>query len=536
MKKYEIYGLVVVLLFLSACGGSGDSDEDNGGDRGSSGGKKQFWNHATKLPTRNRSGYVDLLFNGNSYVVASSDHQVFSGRTLVSLASHSLPLESPESIRDGLVGGQNNFYITFGGSSQNNVTGILASEDAVNWSTIPLDMPYVGDTINCAAYSTLNNQIAALGSMSDSNIGTTFGAPENITFMASDEIWHLSSNVKDGELFYCEKMLDAGSRWVAIGSQGGVHWPVVDLVWLSDDGLNWSPVLESSGGTYLSSITKSSNMLVAVGRNILKESSATRNYLGLIYFSTDGIAWSTVSDPEEEISNLHTVASNGQGFLAIGSAQSGFIITYASTDGISWQAVDTRAPESLANTGLPIKLIWDGSRYVLLMGTGDILVHTPSASGIDDSMDMGEDPDSNPANGDTNSVPMLIEEVEVLHAGSYSLHQSSITTIELVNDQDSYHRLLQSTYGNTNNAIDIDFSQNTIVFVSMGEDSTGGVYVAIDEENSISDGSGVLLHLDLTQLGMNCVITGSYTYPFSFILVPTDKPVTVIEETVITDC
>jgi hypothetical protein len=105
--------------------------------------------------------------------------------------------------------------------------------------------------------------------------------------------------------------------------------------------------------------------------------------------------------------------------------------------------------------------------------------------------------------------------------------------IEFIHNQLSFEATL-SSYSNVP-VEQIDFSENQVILLSMGEKPTGGYTIRVD---SVEEINGTLkLIATETHPGSNCMVTQALTAPYLFVKVlSVERIETVVVRTEVVDC
>jgi hypothetical protein len=138
--------------------------------------------------------------------------------------------------------------------------------------------------------------------------------------------------------------------------------------------------------------------------------------------------------------------------------------------------------------------------------------------------------------GNANAESLLPEsEIELLHRSNFIANGSfTIKQIKVLSSTDRYHSELLSY--SSEDPSDINFSNDKVLLIDMGERNSGGYSVSLDNSRLLIDDDSVTVTVILTFLGSNCITTDSITNPYAFYRVPTQKELLIQEELVIENC
>jgi hypothetical protein len=82
----------------------------------------------------------------------------------------------------------------------------------------------------------------------------------------------------------------------------------------------------------------------------------------------------------------------------------------------------------------------------------------------------------------------------------------------------------------------IDFSREMVVVVALGSHSSGGYSILVDGAAEAAN-NGIVVIVDSSSPGYNCIVTDAFTQPVDIARVPLrDGPVSFVERTHVSNC
>jgi hypothetical protein len=137
---------------------------------------------------------------------------------------------------------------------------------------------------------------------------------------------------------------------------------------------------------------------------------------------------------------------------------------------------------------------------------------------------------------DTKAESALPEsKIESLFNSNYTeTGNYSNKTSKVIQSQSSFESEL-SKY-TTAVAPQIDFNTNSVLFLSMESQSTGGYAISTDNSRLIITENAVALKVIYNYPGANCLVTQAITQPYSILRIPTKKTILINEEVKTSDC
>jgi hypothetical protein len=144
-----------------------------------------------------------------------------------------------------------------------------------------------------------------------------------------------------------------GQRFVAVGGSSARELRQErPIIWISDDGTNWEPIVDETGvfeipaADGIGSVVAGPSGFVAVGEERIAEGDDPA--FGVVWSSPDGLEWERVRLGEADTGRPMSITASEAGYVVLGF-YSADDVTYGSrlwtsTDGKAWEVVD---PEGL---------------------------------------------------------------------------------------------------------------------------------------------------------------------------------------------
>lgn len=257
------------------------------------------------IPYTSAVHIVDVINNTTSIVTAASGYQLLTG----------IDSEATSGYRYFMCGENNSFAYTNTPSSPWSSTG--------------------GPKPSTLAYSnTLINKYVA-----SSTAGEKFYfSQDGITWNSSTTTGSTSSSIRHTRIIWDSHY----NKYFSIGYNSNILSGGPSEIASSSDGASWNVLQTESSGYMRSIASNNAGTLVVVG------------YIGHVYYSTNGISWTSVSIPGDQLNDLNDVDwdSTSNQFIAVGRKRT----IFKSSDGITWTRMQY-APNFLDIAKL-------GSKYV----------------------------------------------------------------------------------------------------------------------------------------------------------------------------
>ncbi len=112
---------------------------------------------------------------------------------------------------------------------------------------------------------------------------------------------------------------------------------------------------------------------------------------------------------------------------------------------------------------------------------------------------------------------------ESIESGFRPERRANGTEVFIINNAEEYERVI----GSLDNKTEINFEENSIIAVLLGQRRTGGYNVEIDEIREKED--KIVIHATETRPGKDCGVIQVLTYPYEVVLVENIEEETEVE-------
>lgn len=121
----------------------------------------------------------------------------------------------------------------------------------------------------------------------------------------------------------------------------------------------------------------------------------------------------------------------------------------------------------------------------------------------------------------------------IIHEGTLGSSPTVEKDFVTLSTQDDYEAKLREFSGDT--PVSIDFTSQRVLFLSMGEQTSGGYSIAVTRIEEFND--GLVATAVLSSPGDDCLVTSVITHPYMFVqLTSQDDDIQVFEQNVVFDC
>ncbi|MFW6305267.1 MAG: protease complex subunit PrcB family protein, partial [Candidatus Saliniplasma sp.] len=108
-----------------------------------------------------------------------------------------------------------------------------------------------------------------------------------------------------------------------------------------------------------------------------------------------------------------------------------------------------------------------------------------------------------PVEGEGESV-----DFESIESGFSSNRRANETEVFIINNTEDYERII----GSLGNDTEINFEENSVIAVLLGQRGTGGYSIRINE--IVEKDEKIVIHALETRPGKNCTVTMGFIYPY----------------------